>query len=205
MLDSDPDVRRLVAEFNGVRMPDLGLDDAQVQQLLELLQHCSANPCDLTPKLRPVTEASIDDVNLGRSMFLGVTRLANGAPPCVSCHTADGARALMGGGTLSKDLTHAFARYGDEGLDAALRNPGFPVMNKVFERSPMTPEEAFALRAFLYETNRGTTLEDRSSIPLSVPLTALLAAITALIVLNAVWPRRLYGVRQRLLSERKSS
>ena len=58
MLDSDPDARTLLAQYNNVRMPDLGLSDAQVTQLVDLLAQCSAAPCDLAGKLRPVTQAT---------------------------------------------------------------------------------------------------------------------------------------------------
>lgn len=205
MLDTDPDARALLAEFKNVRMPDLGLNDEQVAGLTELLVYCSDNPCDLAPKLRPVVEATTEDKNLGRALFLGHVRLKNEGPPCVSCHNVAGLASILRGGNLSKDLTHVFARLGDDGLDAALRNPAFPLMNKIFADHPLAPEEAFALRSFLYEANRG----DLEAVvagdvqPISVPLASALVAVLVLIILNAAWSRRLRGIRQPLVNKRE--
>ncbi len=89
-----------------------------------------------------------------------------------------------------------FARLGDEGLDAALRNPAFPLMNKVFLDHPLEEDEVFALRAFLYDAN--------SKVPaaadtLSLLLVGLLGACFVLFILYAQWARRLAGVREPLI------
>ena len=41
LLGSDPDARALLKKFNNVRMPDLGLSDAEVATLIEILTSCS--------------------------------------------------------------------------------------------------------------------------------------------------------------------
>ena len=56
----------------------------------------------------------MDDVARGRALFTGNAGLKNGAVPCLSCHTARGAAAGIGGGLFARDLTHVFARLGDE-------------------------------------------------------------------------------------------
>ncbi len=198
LLDSDPEVRALLAKYNNVRMPDLGLDDEQVAGLIDLVAHCSEHACQLTPELRPVTEAVELDAAHGRALFLGTAMFTNGGPSCISCHTVSGTGAMIGGGTLAKDITNVFARLGDDGLDAALRNPSFPLMNKVFGDHPLSAEEAFALRAYLYDANRGKH-QGAGVYQLSVPMASLIGAIAVLILLNTAWSRRLRGVRRELV------
>jgi hypothetical protein len=201
MLDSDAEARAMVSKYNNVRMPDLGLDDQAVADLVDLLSFCSANPCELKGKFTPVTKSTPADVEHGIALFVGTTPLKNGGAACIACHRADGAHNEIAGGTLSKDLTHAFARFGDEGLDAALRNPAFPVMNKVFADHPVTEGEAFALRSFLDDANRGTAVHDRSNVaPLSMPLLGAILAILSLVLMNLVWGKRLAGIRAPLVA-----
>jgi mono/diheme cytochrome c family protein len=192
MLDSDPTARQLLAQLGGVRMPDLGLSDREVTALADLVARCSAEPCDLAGTFTPVTTATAADVSRGRDLFLGREALRSGAAQCVSCHTVRGAGGGIAGGLLAKDLTHAFGRLGDQGLDAALKSPAFPVMGKVFAAHPLQPDEVFALRAFLHDANRGEPAAEDS---LSLPIVALLGTAAVLIALNAAWARRLRGVR----------
>ena len=195
MLDSDPDARKLVSAFKGVRMPDLGLKPEQVSGLVALLERCSAKPCNLAVKFTPATKATADDIAQGQAIFVGRQRLAGGGPPCISCHTANGIHMALGGGQLAADLSHVFAKLGDEGIDAALRNPTFKLMNKVFVDHPLAEPEVFALRAFLYDTNRKSPEADDSY---SLAFAGVLGALLVLILLNAAWSRRLAGVRKPL-------
>jgi hypothetical protein len=203
MLDSDPQARDLLGRFKGVRMPDLDLSPAQVAALTDLLGVCSTSPCELQGKFVPVTAATAEQIARGRELFVGRQALQNGAAPCLSCHAARGAAAGIEGGTLAQalqpaglDLTNAYARLGDQGLDAALTAPAFPVMGRAFDARPLTSDEALALRAFLYQANRAEPAAEEA---LSLPLVAGLGALAALAGLNAIWSRRLRGVRAALV------
>lgn len=196
MLDSDPQARELLTTFKGVRMPDLGLQPQQSAQLAELIALCSTAACDLQGKFTPVTQATPEQVARGRDLFSGRAPLQNGAASCISCHSVEGSGARIAGGTFSKDLTHVYARLGDQGLDAALNAPAFRVMGKVFLERPLASDEAFALRAFLYDANRGASVQAEV---LSLPVLAGLLALGVLLVLNGVWARRLRGVRSALV------
>jgi mono/diheme cytochrome c family protein len=193
MLDSDADARNLLADFKGVRMPDLGLQDADVKSLVDLVIRCSAEPCNLAGKFVAATTSTDRDRENGRALFLGHAPLKNGAAPCVSCHTVRGSGGGLPGGRLAKDLTNVYARLGDEGLDNALKSPAFPLMNKVFADHPIDPAEAFQLRAFLYKANLGG--EPAKGDEWSVPLAGGLGSFGVLMGLNVAWRRRLRGVR----------
>ena len=197
MLDSDPQARELLTRFKGVRMPDLGLAPQQPALLAELIAACSVASCELAGKFTPVTETTPDHVARGREFFTGLTPLQNGAAPCLTCHIADGTGISVAGGTFGKDLTHVYARLGDQGLDAALNAPAFRVMGKVFETRPLTPEEALALRAFLYQSNKGGAKAPET---LSPSILAGVATLVVLFILNGIWARRLRGVRSALVA-----
>lgn len=195
LLDTDADARQLLAAANGVRMPDLGLSDAQVADLVALIRRCSSQACELAGKVVPVTQATVADVDRGRQFFLGARALSAGAIPCLSCHTVRGTGSVVPGGSLAKDLTNVFARLGDDGLDAALKSPAFPAMNKIFQEHPLAPEEVFALRAFLYDSNRRESPKDETVHP---TLAAVVGTAAVLVVLNAAWARRMRGIRKAL-------
>ncbi len=200
MLDTDADARKLLQESNGVRMPDLGLTDEQVEAMAALMERCSSEVCDLTPAFTPVNTALQSDFDRGKSLFLGYELLKGGGPPCVVCHSVGALNAqFSGGGTLGKDLTHVFARLGDEGMDAALRSPPFG-MSKIFQEHPLEDDEVFALRAFFYDVNRPPTESAAGGI--SFIFIGILGALIMLILLNVAWSRRLRAVREPLLKGR---
>ncbi len=194
MLNSDAEARAMLKKYNNVRMPGLGLDAEQAQGLIKLIERCSASPCNLAGKFTPVTKATDEDRARGKRLFRGVEPLAKGAPACMACHSVGGMSGVAGG-KLAKDLTHTFARLGDEGLDAALKNPAFPVMNKIFEAAPLEKDEAFALRAYLDEVNRAEVKPDDT---FSILLAGIFGTVLSLILLNAAWSRRLRGVRTNM-------
>ncbi len=197
-LSSDPDARALLKKFNNVRMPDLGLTPDQVTLLIETIARCSVQTCNLAGVFVAVTEAGPADVERGRQLFLGEIALVNDGPPCISCHTARDMQASVAGGTLAKDLTHVFARLGDEGLDGALKNPSFPLMKDIYANRKLDKDEVFALRAYFSSSNRSTTDEDS----ISVFLVATIGTILCFFILNLFWRRRLLGVRKPLVGNR---
>lgn len=201
LLDSDPDARNLLAEFKGVRMPDLGLSDADARMLVDLVVRCSTEPCNLSGKFVAATTATPRDMAIGRELFLGLKPMKAGGAPCVSCHTVRGSKSLLGGGRLAKDLTNVFARLGDEGLDTALKSPAFPLMKRVFADHPIEASEAFSLRAYLYQANLGG--EPARDDSWSVTLAGGLGSLAVLVALNAAWGRRLRGVRRPLMRRRE--
>jgi cation diffusion facilitator CzcD-associated flavoprotein CzcO len=57
--------------------------------------------------------------------------------------------AVIGGGSLAKDLTLAFSRLTGAGVEAIIRTPPFPVMQRAYQNKPVTEEEVVALTGFL--------------------------------------------------------
>jgi len=188
---NDPIATQLLQESKGVPMPNLALTEAEVAALIAFL----ANP-GAEAVTQPQAPLAAGDAAHGRALFTGASRLENGGPPCMTCHSIAGLGAL-GGGALGVDLTKAYETYGgDAGLAAFLNTLPTVTMNAVWSSQPLTPSEQDDLRAFMQEAS----FAERP--PQTVWLLALLAtAGVALLLLLAqlVWRRRLVSVRKTMV------
>lgn len=197
---SDATATALLSEYAGVRMPDLGLNDATVSALVEHLAACDAGNCRTSgPTIARVNTARDADVARGRALFTGATPLSGGGPACMSCHRVEGLDGL-GGGTLARDLTQVFARLGEDGLDAALKGTPFPLMNRIYPDHRLTDGEIFAIKSFLARTGRSAPASTQRW---PFPLAGLAGLAIGLVVINAVWRDRLRGVRKPLVARRR--
>lgn len=93
-------------------------------------------------------ELSPDEIRRGQDLFDGRVRFANKGASCNACHHANH-DAILGGGTLSTDLTQAFSRMGKDGLGTILGNAPFPAMQAAYAEKALTADEIQALAAFL--------------------------------------------------------
>lgn len=135
------------------------------------------------------------DAAMGKALFMGIVRFQNGGPSCMACHSIAGVGAL-GGGALGPDLTSAYAKLGEQGINIILSTTPLATMKPVFENRPLTPEEQAHLRVFLQQA----PLAERP-IESLLTLAALGAAGAAALLLltHLSWRRRLAGVRRPLV------
>ena len=148
----DPAAQQLLSENNNVKMPNLGLTDAEVDALITYLKRASAaTGSAATPA--PQATAAAGNPASGRRIFTGEARLGNGGPACIACHTVQSAGGL-GGGALGPDLTHVAQRYPGPGLSSVLGNIAFPTMVGPFTNRPLTPKEQADLVAFFAQADR---------------------------------------------------
>lgn len=188
----DPTAMQLLAQYNNIPMPNLGLTDSQVASLIAFLGagQASASTAPAAP------ESSAGDTANGKALFTGAQRLTNGGPPCMGCHSA-GAIGALGGGALGPDLTTAYTRYGGSaGTTAFLGGVPTPIMNAVWSSNPLTPQEQADLVAFLGQVAVSERPMDM------VRQLALIVAIVTVILLAIVqlyWRKRLVAVRRPLV------
>ena len=140
-------------QFNHIPMPDNQLTDEEILNVIgyikETDQLASATAKSMAPPKDSIAVLySSQTVPLGSALFKGYTHFANGAPPCISCHNITN-QSILGGGTLSLDLTKAFVKLGPEGIKAILTNPPFPVMNKALLLHPLKEDEKHAIISML--------------------------------------------------------
>jgi cytochrome c2 len=140
----DPVANELYKRFKEQRMPDwTDLSPAQVGALLDWL--AIGGPEQKEPDERDAALATTAELELGRALFDGKTRLENGGLACGSCHAVhDGARASLG-----PDLSGAYLAYRDRALTLFLKHPCTAREPERSAPSWLTPREAFALKAYL--------------------------------------------------------
>lgn len=97
--------------------------------------------------------AFIANAARGRNLFLGIDRLENAGPSCITCHNAKGTD-LPEGGLLAKDLTHVYARLGEGGIPAILGSTPFPAMATAYKNKPLTTKEMIELTAFFKDVEQ---------------------------------------------------
>lgn len=156
------------------------------------------------------TPAAAADVTRGAALFSGRVRLHNGGPPCAACHSVAGENPL-GGGTVGRDLTTAYARMGgDAGLKGVLGNIAFPAMRQAFAGKPLTQTEIDDLAAYLHAAYQqaeaaGTAPADPARFGFNwLWLFAVLGAAVLNAVLLIWWPRQREGLAERLRRTGKS-
>jgi mono/diheme cytochrome c family protein len=121
-----------------------------------------------------------DDAARGRELFLGLRRLANGGPACVTCHAASG-----DGGRLGPDLTKVYERAGGrQALIAHLWASATPTMQPVYQRRALEQDEVLALAAYLEETDK-QGVEQAAGPPRNFLLLGLGGAVLGLAVVSA--------------------
>ncbi|NLG72819.1 MAG: cytochrome c [Chloroflexi bacterium] len=193
----DPEAQQLLEEYNNIVMPNLGLTEQQVNAVLAFLEAQSS-----TGQVTAPVEVNLPQGSAlaGQKLFTGETRLMNGGPACIACHTAPGAGFLQGG-SLGPDLTHVIQRYGEAGLASNLDQINFPPMVGSFQNRPLTAQEQADLIAYFQwsDTQASTPASSRTSLMFG------LGAGGALILFGMMaifWPLQRESLSSRL---RKSS
>ncbi|MCK5314947.1 MAG: c-type cytochrome [Anaerolineales bacterium] len=186
----DPIATELLAEYNNVVMPNLGLSAAELDALLVYLE----NPGDVSdqpaPSLPPGSSAQ------GENLFNGAQPLTNGGTSCLACHNVAGIAAL-GGGSLGPDLTHVYSRFGANGLQSALTTLPFPTMQGIFADKPLTESEQADLFAF-FESADGQTATSTTTAPLWFMIIGGLGTLALFAVMFNFWPRQRQSLAENL-------
>jgi mono/diheme cytochrome c family protein len=141
----------LFEKFKRERMPDQPLSDSDIAALLDYF--AAGGPLAGVSRSRHAAAAQPSDIARGRDLFFGAQTAHNRSAPCVSCHSVEMPQAA-GGGTFAKELTHVYSRFQDGALTEFLRRPCFPRAFAAQESAPLTEDEAFAVKAFLFSVDR---------------------------------------------------
>lgn len=204
MIDSgDPYAGQLLQDANGVVMPTpTGMTPALADSLLSYLdsgpsaaQSTASGPAVVD---QPFTSA---DIALGKQIFLGQRRLANGGPACASCHTL---RTLdgLGGGHLGPDLTNEMERLGSRrGATAWLTAPPTTTMQAVFSKHPLNRDEILPLVAAIDDASRQAQPESNGQ---RVKFSGLgfSGMLIGLVLLQVAWRGRIRSVRRSVIRAR---
>jgi len=192
----DPEAKKLLEEFRGIRMPDLKIAAEEAVAILAYLAAAGPPPATAAKPAPSPGEApapKMGDPEIGRTLFSGTSRFLNGGAACVSCHAISGLPGV--GGTLGPDLSQTYADYGEEGITPVLAALPFPSMKPIYDTRPLTPEEQAHLKAFLRVSAEGEPSGEKGWF-LLLGLGGFLL-VTGLA--HIVWRKRLSEVRRPLL------
>ncbi|MBI2958097.1 MAG: c-type cytochrome [Chloroflexi bacterium] len=197
----DPVAKQLVQEY-GMVMPSLGVSEEEAKALLAYIaaQSSGSAPASAptaSPISSPTTAATASgDMARGRDLFSGKTRLKGGGPACMSCHNVSGV-GIWGGGTVGKDLTKAYAAFGESGIVSLLKNAPFPMMKEIYSVKQLGDGEVADVTAFLKEASSTPATSSQGA-----ALFFIISVVGALLVIGAfqlLWRGRLSGVRRPLV------
>jgi len=142
----DPTATKLFRDFKQERMPDWSdLSSDQVSAILDYF--ASDGPLQKEPDERDASTATADEIEMGRQLFSGVTRLNHGGRSCKTCHAIRSGESA--GGSLGPDLTGAYLKYRDAALTDFLRRPCIPREPESSASGYLTPQESFDLKAYM--------------------------------------------------------
>jgi len=143
----DPIAKGLFAEFKQQRMPDwTDLSEAQINAIMDWF--AAAGPEQKEPDEKNAEMATAADLEKARALFTGKTRFASGGLACSTCHSIRDA-GQSSGGTLGPDLTGTYLRYQDRALTIFFKRPCFRRAPEPAPGKYLTPDESFALKAYL--------------------------------------------------------
>ena len=186
----DPEAVALSKEYPGLVMPDWPLSDAEARAVLAYIAQGAAQGAAPPPvAVGPPTK---ENVEFGRHLFQGTTRLVNGGPACNACHevTHD---AVIGGGVLAVELTTVFTRLGGPGVRAVVGSPPFPVRQRAYLDRPLTEAEVGALVAFLQQADAEQLLHQPRDYGMGLFTAGVTGAVLLLGLYSLAWRGRRKG------------
>ena len=149
--EGDPVANQLFSKYKRKKMPDQEMDDDEIIEILEYIKN--GNIKAVVKNLRSALNATSFEIEQGRKLFIGGTRFKNGAPACLSCHSA-GDAGVLGGGGLGPDLTHVYTSYNDKGLSKVISKVSFPTMVRLYKKKPLEDQEVYAVKSYLWSIDR---------------------------------------------------
>jgi mono/diheme cytochrome c family protein/nitrate reductase gamma subunit len=150
--EGDPTAKALFQQFNQQQMPDwTDLTEPQISSLLDWFS--VDGPEQRDPNNRPASDASLAELEHGRRLFHGVERFAAGGIACASCHPIRDDIAVVGA-SLAVDLSSSYIEYQDGSLAQLLQRPCSKRIPESTASTFLTPQEAYALKAYLSSGGR---------------------------------------------------
>jgi len=191
LADGDPIATEMLAEFNSIPMPNLGLTESEVEALLTFFEGDES--------VAPISNEPLPagNVSQGEALFTGGEAFENGGTPCIACHSV-GSVGSLGGGNLGPDLTHVFQRYGEVGLASSIQNIAFPTMQGVYSEKALRNQEVADLLAFFM------TVDSQGEEGVATGATSLfwgaglLGAGALFVVMALFWPKQRETLSDRL-------
>lgn len=195
ILGGDPVANELFVKFKNKKMPDQELSDDEITQILAFIENSSGTGA--VAKIKSALDAKPEEVFRGKQIFEGRFPLTNKGPACFTCHAA-GDAGTLGGGALAPDLSHAYALYEDKGLSKVLTNITFPTMSNPFKDKPLTADEVYWIKAYLYTVDKEAHDSEQEDNQKKFIFLGIFGTIAGFGVLDLIWKNRRKKTRRPL-------
>lgn len=189
MLASDPDAQAMLAQYNNVPMPNLGLTPDEVAALIAYMGGGATTG-------GATAELPAGDATSGKAYFVGDKRFENGGPQCMSCHSVAGLGAALGGGSLGPDLTTSGFVQSDVAFASFMGAPSTQTMGAIWANTPLTAQEQADLYAFL---SKASVTQREPSALLQIALLSVVGTAVLIGLAQVYWGKRSKGVRKPMI------
>ncbi|TMQ16980.1 MAG: c-type cytochrome [Deltaproteobacteria bacterium] len=163
----DPTATGLFQQFNQQRMPDwVDLSEPQVTSIFDWL--AANGPDQQEPDARSADAATLAEIEIGRHLFHGQREMSRGGIACASCHSIRDA-AGASGGVLARDLTTVYSQYQDGAMTQFLKHPCMLRYPESTLSAFLSPEESFAVKAYLRYAALTNQPDDQNGRPANQP------------------------------------
>jgi mono/diheme cytochrome c family protein len=143
----DPTATKLFRQFKSERMPDW--TDFSPELIASIVDYLKADgPEQRPPDERNAATATLSEIDTGRGLFHGRLHFAYASHACAACHSIRDPK-VVSGGSLGPDLTSTYFRYQDRAMTEFLRHPCIPQDWALSSMQYLTPQESFAIKAYL--------------------------------------------------------
>jgi len=191
LASDDPLAAQLLAEYNNLTMPNLGLSQGEVDAVLAYFESQGEGVATAEVSLPP------GNADRGKLLFTGQISMENGGPPCMACHNVANV-GEFGGGSLGPDLTQVYDRMGEVGLSGALSGLPFPTMRGVYEGKSLTLQEQADLLAIFAQSDVPGILQQGAVNDAVYMFGGVLGAVVLFGVMFIFWPRQRHSVTENL-------
>ncbi len=190
----DPIAKDLLSKFGGFKMPDLGLSQQEISNVLSYIGPQQPSP-GIVPQKGEIPATIAGDPLRGERLFTGVVLFQNGGPPCMSCHDVSGI-PFPGGGVLGPDLTAAYSKFGTT-MSSLLATLPFPTMTPIFSKRPLTQQEQADLEVFF---EKASTRQLTNATP-AIVLSVIGGFFVLMVLIRWIWRKRFLTVRKSLVDQ----
>lgn len=202
MIASGDPAAKEISEKYPMTMPNLGLSDQQIDDLIAYMgqdgaagAQSSAAGASESAAAAPAEAEPKGSAEQGARLFSGDVSLQNGGAACSACHTVANMGGL-GGGSMGPDLTTTHNRLGD----AMISWPEAMLpMTPIFTAKPLTDSEKTDLLAFFKKKAAGADQSASGPVGLLLGL-SIIGVIVFAAFASLVWRRRIIAVREPMVS-----
>jgi nitrate reductase gamma subunit len=141
----------LFQQFKQQQMPDwTDLSKEQIDSILDWL--AVGGPEQREGDDRSADSATAAEIETGRQLFHGRRAFKSGGVSCASCHRVEDSGSPILSASFSFDLTNIYAEHHDGGFTQYMKRPCLVRFPESQMARFLTPDESFALKAYLRHT-----------------------------------------------------